>query len=70
MVPGSVTGLVCLRDELMVATGNAQIHRYLWDGSINRDYSLDLRRIPFCVDKQVALGEALFFFFYPCHKSL
>ncbi|CAG0903695.1 unnamed protein product, partial [Darwinula stevensoni] len=53
MVPGSVTGLVCLRDELMVATGNAQIHRYLWDGSINRDYSLDLRRIPFCVDKQV-----------------
>ena len=52
-VPGGVTDISCVRDELMVATRNGHILRYLWDGQMNRDYNLDLRRIPFCVDQQV-----------------
>jgi len=52
-VPGGVTDIACIRDELMVATANGHILRYLWDGQISRDYCLDLRRIPFCVDQQV-----------------
>jgi len=27
--------------------------RYSWEGQEIRDYSLDLRRVPFCVDQQV-----------------
>ena len=27
--------------------------RYTWDGQEKRDYSLDLKRIPFCTDQQV-----------------
>ena len=27
--------------------------RFSWDGQEIRDYSLDLRRIPFCMDQQV-----------------
>jgi len=52
-VPGGVTDLVCIRDELMVSTRTGHILRYQWDGQVNRDYCLDLRRIPFCVDQQV-----------------
>ena len=29
----------------------------MWDGQMNRDYCLDLRRIPFCTDQQVLRGE-------------
>ena len=29
------------------------ILRYTWDGQEKRDYSLDLKRIPFCTDQQV-----------------
>lgn len=29
-----------------------RILRFSWDGQEIRDYSLDLRRIPFCVDQQ------------------
>ena len=28
-------------------------YRFSWDGQEIRDYSLDLRRIPFCMDQQV-----------------
>ena len=52
-VPGGVTDAACIRDELMVATTNGHILRYMWDGQVNRDYCLDLRRIPFCMDQQV-----------------
>lgn len=48
------TGLVCIRDELMVPTKYGHILRYHWNGSLNRDYCLDLRRIPFCVDQLAA----------------
>ncbi|XP_042872511.1 guanine nucleotide exchange factor subunit Rich-like isoform X2 [Penaeus japonicus] len=52
-VAGGVTGLVCLRDELMVATGTGHIQRLRWDGSLNYDYCVDLRRVPFCDDQLV-----------------
>lgn len=48
--------MVCIRDELMISTVHGHILRYRWDGSLNRDYCLDLRRIPFCIDKQVSKG--------------
>ena len=55
-VPGGVTDIACIRDELMVATQSGHILRYMWDGQVNRDYCLDLRRIPFCMDQQVNFG--------------
>lgn len=48
--------MVCIRDELMVSTTRGHILRYRWDCSQNRDYCLDLRRIPFCIDQQVSKG--------------
>lgn len=48
--------MVCIRDELMVSTVRGHVLRYRWDGTLNRDYCLDLRRIPFCIDKQVSKG--------------
>ncbi|XP_063238684.1 guanine nucleotide exchange factor subunit Rich [Bacillus rossius redtenbacheri] len=53
-VEGCITSLVCIRDELMLATTRGHVLRYRWDGSLNRDYCLDLRRVPFCTDQQVA----------------
>jgi len=52
-VPGGVTDIVTIRDELMISTNDGHILRYMWDGQMNRDYCLDLRRIPFCTDQQV-----------------
>ncbi|XP_026289117.1 guanine nucleotide exchange factor subunit Rich isoform X1 [Frankliniella occidentalis] len=51
---GSLTCLACIRDELMIATTQGHILRYRWDGHQNRDYNLDLRRIPFSIDQQVS----------------
>ncbi len=45
--------MAAIREELMVATKAGRILRYGWDGQEIRDYSLDLRRIPFCMDQQV-----------------
>lgn len=53
-VDGGISSLVCIRDELMVATNTSHVIRYKWDGAVNRDYSLDLRRIPFSVDQQIS----------------
>lgn len=53
-VGGGVLGMVCIRDELMISTTRGHVLRYRWDASQNRDYSLDLRRIPFCINQQVA----------------
>ncbi|KAJ9595098.1 hypothetical protein L9F63_013624, partial [Diploptera punctata] len=53
-IEGGITSLVCIRDELMLATTRGHVLRYRWDGSQNRDYCLDLRRVPFCIDQQVS----------------
>ncbi|XP_012281300.1 guanine nucleotide exchange factor subunit Rich [Orussus abietinus] len=53
-VDGGISSLVCIRDELMVATKTSHVIRYKWDSTANRDYSLDLRRIPFSIDQQVS----------------
>ncbi|PSN48149.1 hypothetical protein C0J52_08719 [Blattella germanica] len=53
-VTGSITNMVCIRDELMLATARGTVLRYRWDGSQNYDYCLDLRRVPFCTDMQVS----------------
>lgn len=45
---------MCIRDELMIATKTSFVVRYAWNGTQNRDYSLDLRRIPFSVDQQLS----------------
>jgi hypothetical protein len=52
-IEGGVSDLVAIREELMIATKHGKILRYTWDGQEKRDYSLDLKRIPFCTDQQV-----------------
>ncbi|XP_015171463.1 PREDICTED: guanine nucleotide exchange factor subunit Rich isoform X2 [Polistes dominula] len=53
-IDGGISSLVCIRDELMVATKTSHVIRHKWDGTVNRDYTLDLRRIPFSVDQQIS----------------
>ncbi|XP_054278779.1 guanine nucleotide exchange factor subunit Rich isoform X2 [Macrosteles quadrilineatus] len=53
-VGGGILSMVCMRDELMVSTTRGHVLRYRWDCTQNRDYCLDLRRIPFCIDQQVS----------------
>lgn len=53
-IDGGISSLVCIRDELMVATKTSHVLRHKWDGTVNRDYSLDLGRIPFSVDQQIS----------------
>ncbi|XP_050445282.1 guanine nucleotide exchange factor subunit Rich isoform X3 [Cataglyphis hispanica] len=53
-IDGGISSLVCIRDELMVATKTSHVVRHKWDGTMNRDYSLDLRRIPFSIDQQLS----------------
>lgn len=53
-IDGGITSFVCIRDELMVATKTSHIVRQRWEGNLNRDYSLDLRRIPFSIDQQIS----------------
>lgn len=52
-IEGGISDLVAIREELMIATKNGHILRYTWEGQEKRDYSLDLKRIPFCTDQQV-----------------
>lgn len=47
----------CIRDELMISTVRGHVLRYRWDGGLYRDFCLDLRRIPFCIDKLVSKGK-------------
>ena len=55
---GDITKLSCISgSEIMVCTTRGHLLRYRWDGSLNRDYCLDLRRIPFCVNQQVSKGN-------------
>lgn len=58
---GQITSLVCITmTEIMVATTNGHVLRYRWDGTQNRDYNLDLRRVPFCINQQVSKGKRFF----------
>lgn len=54
---GQITSMVCITmTELMIATERGHVLRYRWDGTQNRDYCLDLRRTPFCINQQVSKG--------------
>lgn len=46
----------------MVATDKLSILRINWEGAEERDYSLDLRRIPFSINQQVHYGKLQFIF--------
>lgn len=62
---GQITSLVCITmTEIMVATTRGHVLRYKWDGKQNRDYNLDLRRIPFCINQQVSKGTVKFSFLF------
>ena len=45
----------------MVSTNLGKILRYKWEGCQNLDYSLDLKRIPFCIDQQVSKGNYYYY---------
>ncbi|KAK9874059.1 hypothetical protein WA026_002414 [Henosepilachna vigintioctopunctata] len=52
---GKITGISCITmTEFMISTSEGYVLRYRWDGSQYRDYNLDLRRIPFCINQQVS----------------
>ncbi|CAG9764875.1 unnamed protein product [Ceutorhynchus assimilis] len=52
---GKITSIVCITmAEIMLSTTENHVLRYRWDGTQNRDYTLDLRRIPFCINQQVS----------------
>ncbi|XP_060529369.1 guanine nucleotide exchange factor subunit Rich-like isoform X1 [Cylas formicarius] len=52
---GKISEIVCVTmTEIMLATTEGHVLRYKWDGMENRDYTLDLRRIPFCINQQVS----------------
>jgi hypothetical protein len=42
---------------MMVATDKLNVLRITWSGNEERDYSLDLRRIPFSINQQVRYGN-------------
>lgn len=55
---GKITGIVCITmTEIMISTTENHVLRYRWDGIQSRDYTLDLRRIPFCINQQVSKGK-------------
>lgn len=47
-------------NQMMVATKSERIFRIRWDGVEERDFSLDLKRIPFSINQQVSYGTAQF----------
>lgn len=52
---GKITGIVCITmTEFMISTTENHVLRYRWDGTQYRDFNLDLRRIPFCINQQVS----------------
>ncbi|ELT93270.1 hypothetical protein CAPTEDRAFT_227272 [Capitella teleta] len=58
-VPGGVTSLVCLREELMVATRRGLLQRIHWDGIVNSDMTIELSSIPFSADLQHSRASML-----------
>ncbi|CAH1775600.1 unnamed protein product [Owenia fusiformis] len=51
-IPSGLSSLVCIRDELMVATISGSLQRIRWDGYVNGDMALSINSIPFSVDLQ------------------
>lgn len=50
-----ITCINCVSiSQLMVATKSTKILRIRWDGQEERDFSLDLQRIPFSINQQVS----------------
>lgn len=45
--------------QMMVATDKLSVLRINWEGFEERDYSLDLRRIPFSINQQVHYGKTI-----------
>lgn len=43
--------------QLMIATKSEKILRLNWMGKEERDYTLDLKRIPFSINQQVSYGK-------------
>ncbi|CAG9564175.1 unnamed protein product [Danaus chrysippus] len=57
---GHITRMCCISGtEILVCTTRAHLLRYRWDGSQNRDYCLDLGRIPFSINQQVSKAEPI-----------
>ncbi|KAJ2948608.1 hypothetical protein O0L34_g7862 [Tuta absoluta] len=57
---GTITRMCCISGtEILVCTTRAHLLRYRWDGSQNRDYCLDLGRIPFSLNQQVSKAEPI-----------
>jgi hypothetical protein len=55
-----ITSISCINvAQMMVATDKLSILRINWEGNEERDYSLDLRRIPFSINQQVHYGKIL-----------
>lgn len=52
----SCCSVVCLREELLVATGIGWLQRIRWDGLINSDMTIEVASIPFSVDLQLSRG--------------
>lgn len=53
-----ITCICCVNmNQMMVATKSERILRIRWDGAEERDFSLDLKRIPFSINQQVSYGE-------------
>lgn len=52
-----ITCICCVNmNQMMVATKSERIFRIRWDGVEERDFSLDLKRIPFSINQQVSYG--------------
>lgn len=55
-----VTCLTCVNaSQMMIATKSEKILRIRWDGEEERDFSLDLKRIPFSINQQVSYAVPL-----------
>ncbi|XP_066298789.1 guanine nucleotide exchange factor subunit RIC1-like isoform X2 [Branchiostoma lanceolatum] len=56
---GKIECLVCVRDELLVATGNGMLQRLRWDGVVNGKTGINIASIPFSVDLQHSRASTL-----------
>lgn len=55
-----VTCISCISvSQMMVATKSGKVLRIRWDGVEERDFSLDLKRIPFSINQQVSYGNGI-----------
>ena len=66
-VDGGVKSLVCLRDELMVATGSGLLQRIKWDGLINDEMTIEISSVPFSTDLQHSRGIIIHIYFVTVH---